>query len=248
MLSAVILCKNEQDEIEKTLKGLSFCDEIIIIDDFSTDNTINIAKKYTAKIFKNKLNNDFSKQRNFALKKAKGEWVLFIDSDEIVSKKLQTEIKEKIATTDLDGFYIKREDIFLGKHLHFGEVKDMYLLRLGRKNKGVWERPVHEIWKIKGTTGYLKNPLIHYSHNNVKDLLRKINYYSSLNANYLFKRKIKSSLLDIMMYPGIKFIHNYVFKLGFLDGFEGLLLSIFMSFHSFLTRSKLYLLNNETKK
>lgn len=250
MISAVVLTKNEQDSVERCLKSVSFCNEILIIDDFSTDNTTNIAKKYASKIFKNKLNNDFSKQRNFGLSKANGEWVLFIDSDEIVSESLKQEITRTLKQNKktVNGYYVKREDIFLGKHLRFGEVKNIKLLRLARKNKGLWERPVHEIWNIKGSVGFLKNPLIHHSHSSIKDFLRKINYYSSLNAGYLFKTKIRSTVLDIILYPSFKFIHNFVLKLGFLDGFEGFLLSIFMSFHSFLTRAKLFLLNNETKK
>ncbi len=250
MLSAVVLTKNEEQDLKRCLKSISFCEEIIIVDDFSTDKTVVIAKKFTSNIYKRKLSDNFSIQRNYGLQKAKGEWVLFIDADEVVSNSLKQEIIKTLKQNrkTVNGYFIKREDIFLGKRLSFGEVKNIQLIRLARKTSGIWERPVHEIWNTKGRTGYLKSPLIHYSHIKISDFLRKINYYSTVNASYLYNNKVKSSISDIIFYPSIKFIHNFILKLGFLDCFEGLLLSCFMSFHSFLSRSKLYILNNAKTK
>ncbi len=246
-LSAVVLTKNEEKNIDQCLKSLFFCDEIIVVDDYSTDKTLLIAKKYKAKIFKNKLSDDFSKQRNYALKKAKGGWVLFVDADEIVSNKLATEIGNKIIDNKYDGFFIQRKDIFLGKILNYGEVGDVKLLRIAKKNKGFWIRPVHETWQVEGEIGYLQNPLLHKSHNNIKSLLAKINFYTTINAKYLGSNKTQIKTIDLIIYPSIKFVHNYLLKMGFMDSIEGLIFALMMSFHSFLTRAKLYLLTKDEK-
>lgn len=246
-LSAVVLTKNEEQNIERCLKSLTFCDEIVVIDDYSTDKTLSIAQKYKSRIFINKLSNDFSKQRNYALKKTKGEWVIFIDADEIVSSELAVEIKNKIINDNYDGFLIQRKDFFLGKILNYGEVGDIKLLRLAKKDKGFWLRSVHEIWQIEGKIGYLKNPLFHRSHNNIKSFLTKINYYSTINAKYLKSNKTQITFIDLIIYPSIKFIHNYLLKMGFMDSIEGLIFALMMSFHSFLSRAKLYLLTYNEK-
>lgn len=245
MLSGVVLTKNEESIINECLRKLKFCDEIIIVDDFSEDKTLQIAQKYTQRIYQRHLNNDFAGQRNFALTKTKGEWILFIDADEIVSPNLAYEIKKVIRNSKFNSFFIKRKDIFLGKQMHFGEVANIQLLRLAKKNSGVWRRPVHETWEVIGKTGVLQQPLLHFAHNNLTGLIKKINFYSTINADYLFSRKVKAGTLQIIIYPLTKFTLNYLFKKGFLDGFEGFLLSIFMSFHSFLTRAKLFLRNYE---
>ena len=123
MISALVLTKNEEKNIKKCLQSLSWCDELILIDDYSEDKTLQIVRAChcVIKIYKRKLNNNFAAQRNFGLSKAKGDWILFIDADEVVSKSLREEIREK--TKKQNGFYIskacafsiKRKDYFLGK-------------------------------------------------------------------------------------------------------------------------------------
>lgn len=249
MISAVVLTKNEEKNIYRCLHSLSFCREIIVVDDYSTDQTLKIVKKFTSKIFLRKLMHDFSKQRNFALTKVEEEWVLFIDADEFVPEPLKDEIVNTIRRADktINGYFIKREDIFLGKRMHYGELGNIRLLRLARKNKGLWVRPVHEVWQIAGKIEILKNPLIHISHQTVKEFLNKINYYSTINARYLFDLGVDCSFKDIIIYPGVKFFLNFFVKRGFMDGFYGFIHAGFMSLHSFLTRAKLYLLNYAKK-
>jgi glycosyltransferase involved in cell wall biosynthesis len=249
MVSAVILTKNEEDNIKECLSNLSWCEEIIVIDDNSTDKTIEIAKKTKAKVFSHALNRSFSEQRNFGLEKAKGDWILFIDADERVSSALWYEIMA--ITNDPiskhQGYYLKRKDILWGKELAHGETGDIRILRLAKKNAGRWEGYVHEVWKIKGNTPTLQNPLIHYPHQTVKDFLAEINHYSDLRAQELFKKKIRTTKWAIVLYPCAKFFLNYVAKLGFLDGIPGLVFTFMMSFHSFLVRGKLWLLWEKEK-
>ncbi len=251
MISAAILTHNDASTINRTLESVRWCDEVIIIDDFSTDETVDIAKKAGAKIYARQLHDDFAEQRNFGLSKANGEWALFVDSDEVVTPQLAQEIKQVVEIPNpksqipINGYYIKRNDFMFGKWLRYGETGNVSLLRLAKKDAGKWTRPVHEVWDIKGQTDTLKSPLLHSSHPNVAQFLSEINYYSTINANYLFKTHTPSLAWKIVVYPTAKFIHNFIFRFGFLDGMQGLILAILMSFHSFLTRGKLWLLHHK---
>ena len=245
MISVVILTKNEEKNIVDCLESLSWYDEIIIIDDNSEDRTLEVAKKMGAKVFTRSLDNDFSKQRNFGLEKADGDWVLFVDADERVSKELREEIQSSIKKDNSDAYVIKRTDSIWGKKLKYGETGNIVLLRLARKNKGKWEGKVHEEWKIEGRIDTLKNHLDHYPHPTVSEFLSDINFYTDLRAKDLFEKGIKSNFISILVYPTAKFLSNYFLKLGFLDGIQGLVLALMMSFHSFLVRGKLWHLWNK---
>lgn len=238
-ISAIILAKNEEENIASCLESLGFCDEILVIDDNSSDRTAEILKKHSIKVIKNSLVN-FSEQRNFALSKIKNDWALFVDADEIVSEKLAREIKGRIAGQNIDGYLIKREDIFLGKKMKGGDVDNVWLLRLGRKSKGKWMGAVHEEWKINGNISRFSNPIQHKSHKNLRSFIKKINFYSTLRAKELKKSSINCSFIDIILYPEVKFINLYFIKMGFRDGLHGFLHAVFMSMYSFLVRGKLY--------
>lgn len=242
MLTGVVLTKNEEARIGECLDSLSFCDELIVIDDYSQDKTVAIAEKKKAKVFQRHLRDDFSSQRNFALTKAKKGWVFFVDADEKVSVRLQKEIQKVIQSVTFSGYYLKRQDIFLGKPLHFGETAKVNFLRLGQRDAGFWQGDVHEVWQINGSKGKIFNPLVHFSHPNLTGFLEKINFYSTLRAQSLFEERKTSGLRDIILYPVAKFIQDYFFFLGFLDGMPGLIMALMMSWHSFLSRGKLYLL------
>lgn len=243
-VSIVILTKNEEKNLEECLNPLKWCDEVIVVDDNSTDKTVEIAKKNGAEVFTRALNGDFAAQRNFGLEKAKGEWVFFVDADERVSPTLRAEITKAIGENDsiYNGFYFKREDKIWGKALKFGETMNVRLLRLAKKGIGAWEKPVHEVWNIKGQIGIFQSPLLHYPHQTVSEFLEEINFYSTLRAEELYKAGKKSNLLEILFYAKAKFFQNYFLRRGFLDGMDGFTVALIMSFHSFLVRSKLYLL------
>lgn len=245
MISVVILTKNEEKNIADCLQSLRWCDEIIVVDDYSTDNTEKIATGLSLKqliFYKHSLNGNFGESRNFGLKKAKCEWVLFIDADERVSTSLQYEIVSSINSSieNYNGYFLHRVDELWGKELRFGEAGNISLLRLGRKGSGEWKGVVHEVWDIKGRTGTLKNPLLHHPHQSVSEFLSEINYYTDLRASELWHKKVKVSMPDVLFYPAVKFIQNYFLKQGFRDGIPGLIVAIMMSFHSFLVRGKLW--------
>jgi len=248
-ISAIILAKNEEKNIEDCIKSVVFCDEIVVVDDNSEDKTKQIAIKNKAKVITHSLENDFSKQRNFAIEHTKGDWMLFVDADERVPKELAEEIRQVINThSSIAGYYLKRHDYMWGKFLKFGETGNLYLLRLAKRGSGKWIGKVHESWVANGRVAELRFPLLHFPHVTVAEFLYEINFYSTLRAAELKEQRVHTSWLQIVLYPKAKFLQNYVFSLGFLDGTPGLVLAIMMSMHSFLVRGKLWLLWNISKK
>lgn len=249
MLTAVVLTKNEEKKIKRCLGSLAFCDELIVVDDFSTDRTVEIAKRMGAVIYRRSVNGDFASQRNFALSKAKHDWVFFVDADELVTDKLRLEIVSKINNPLLQevGYSIKRNNYFLGKQLRYGEAASVLLVRLAKKDSGVWRRRVHEYWDVEGKIGRLGNKIDHYFCDTLSDFIEKINFYSDLHARANLEDKKKSNLLKILFYPMVKFFDGFLLKGGFLDGPAGFVFAVFMSFHSFLAWSKLWLLQRGKK-
>jgi len=240
MISAIVLTKDEEKNIEECLKALKWCNEIIVIDDYSEDKTVEIAEKLGERVFKHHLNNDFAQQRNFALRQARGNWVLFVDADERITPELAKEIKQEVKKDERYAFVFKRQDFFMGKPLKHGESAKVRLLRMAKKN-GKWERAIHEVWKTKWRTKTLKNPILHYSHPTISQFLFQINFHSTLHAKALREEGVKFSLFRLIFNPLGKFCQNYIWRLGFLDGTAGLIMALMMSFHSFLARAKLFL-------
>jgi len=258
-LTALILTKNEEKNIEKCLKSLDFCDEVIIMDDYSTDKTVelvhNVFKvikfiKYS--ILQKKLNNDFALQRNIGMSKATNDWVLFIDADEELTLNLQNEIKSVISnpqlTNQINSFYIKRQDYFWNQKLRYGEVKkvrEQGIVRLVKKNSGKWMGNVHEVFYTSKNVGRLKGFIKHYPHQTLKEFINDVNRYSDIRSEELFNRGTRTNVFEIIFFPFGKFIFNYLFNLGFLDREAGFTYAFMMSFHSFLVRAKLYQLTRK---
>jgi glycosyltransferase involved in cell wall biosynthesis len=243
-ISAVVLAKDEEKIIKRCLDSLSFCDEIIVI----VDDTLNIRifevlNKYTnIVVYKRKLNDDFAAQRNFGLEKAKGEWTLFVDADEIVSEELKKEIINTVNIKN-SAYYIKRRDWFWGRELRYGETqkaRNKGLIRLVKKNSGIWKGRVHEEFIPDSKSLTLNNFIEHYPHQTIKEFLQSINFYSTLRSRELFHQKKSTNVFEIVLFPFGKFILNYFLYLGLLDGAEGFVYAFMMSLHSFLVRAKLY--------
>lgn len=249
--SVLLITKNEEKAIQKYWNWISKCknlNEIIAIDDNSTDNTVAFLKKLESKrikikIYNRDLNNDFSKQRNFAVNKASNDWILWLDADEKPSKKL-IHFLNHIEKLEYKNYSFKRRDIFIGNELKHGENAKQYFLRFFNKKYGRFTGTVHEVWQSQEDIKQLKTHIRHYPHQSLKSFIKKINFYSDIRAQELYDQNIKSNLWQIIFYPLAKFIQNYIFNLGFLDGTPGIVMAISMSFHSFLVRAKLWHLSN----
>ncbi len=250
MLSAVVLTKNEENKIASLIKNLAFASEVIVIDDYSQDSTVKIAKNNGAVVYSRYLKNNFAAQRNYALTKAKYDWILFVDADEYVSETLALEILESIKNKAYNGFYINRKGYWMGKKMRWGEWANSRLLtkyghnkllRLAKKNSGKWKRTVHEYWDVKGRVGNLTHTLMHKNDNDLKQIIKTLNFQARLHSAANGKEGKKVNLFKIIFYPLSKFGVNYFFKGGFCDGIYGFVHAILMSFHSFLAWSQLYL-------
>lgn len=168
---------------------------------------------------------DFAEARNKLLDTSRSEWVFFVDSDETISKELKKEI-EDLDPKDFSGFYVKRNIFFLGQRIGTDRV-----LRLGKKNAGRWKRKVHEVWKINGNIGVLKNYITHKTAKDLHTYLEKMNKYSDIHASENLRERKRSNLIKIICYPKLKFVQNI------LSG-RGLVFSLMQSLHSFLGWAK----------
>jgi len=245
-ISLILLTKNESQNIEKNFDWLKKChavNEIVVVDDYSTDETVATVKKLSSKyrkvkVFTKKLEQDFASQRNFAISKTTNNWILWVDADEKPSKKLIRFINH-FDKKQYKAYAFKRQDIFLGHVLKHGENFSLNFTRLFSKNYGSFYGRVHEVWKTKRITKNTNLIIYHYSHQTVKSLVQKINFYTDIRAQELFNKGIKTNMFQIIFYPIGKFFQNYFFRLGFLDGTPGIIMSLCMSFHVFLNKSKL---------
>jgi len=244
-LSIAILTHNDEDKIVDCLESCRFADEMLIVDDDSSDRTVELAKNYTRNIFVRSLKNDFATQRNFALEHIHSSWVLFVDSDERVTEELKREINEAISSNLYSGYKVKRIDYMWGRKLMNGDTGGVSIMRLAKKNSGKWHGKVHEVWKVRGKKSSLNNPLIHAPHATVREFIHDVDQYTNMRAEELRIKKSRVSFMSIMLYPVAKFVVNYFFKHGYKDGVAGFIHAMIMSFHSFLVRSKLYLKKNE---
>jgi len=246
-LSAIILTKNEEEMIEDCLRSINnLADEIIIIDDESKDKTLELAKRYNCKIIIHKKIN-FSNQRELGLIKASGDWVLYIDADERVSKELKNEIEITVKENTKDnGYFFKRENYYLGKKWPY-EEKVQKLFKKS-KLKG-WFGELHETPIIDGEFGVLNTPLIHYTHRNITEMLEKTIEWSKIEAKLRFDAKHpKVTWWRFLRVMTTEFFHYFIGQKGYKVGTVGLIESIYQSFSIFITYARLFeMQSNEIK-
>jgi len=243
-ITAIILAKNEESRIHKAIQTVSFCDEILIIDDESTDKTAEVVKKAGGQFISHPKQNGFAGQRNWAMEQAKHDWILFIDADEGISEDLKKEIGHivKQKKSDISSYFIPRRDYFWNHEMKHGETRNartVGIVRLMKKDSGVWMGSVHELFIPAGKTGTLSGFINHTSHDSISDFIEDINIYSTMRAEELRQQDKHVSVFELMLFPFGKFIYTYIILGGFLDGAAGFVYSFVMSFHSFLVRAKL---------
>lgn len=236
-ISTIVLTKNEAENIERCLKSIEgLSDDVIVVDCFSEDGTVDIAKRFTDRVYRNEWQG-FSRQRKFALSKTKHNWVLWIDADEEVSPELAVEIKRLVF--NVDGYFLPRLVFYLGGWIrHCGWYPD-HTMRLFDKRKGSFsDAIVHEKFSVQGRTEKLKHPLFHYPYRNISRHLEKINDYTTLAAMQMAQKGRKASLLSAWSHSLSKFFKMYLLKMGFLDGSRGFAVSVLGSYYVFLKYAK----------
>lgn len=228
-LSVVIVTLNEEANLARTLPSIAWADEIIVVDSGSTDRTREVAESFGAKFFVETWKG-FAAQKNSALAKATGEWILSLDADEEVEPALADEIRTVLAANpSVAGFWIPRKNFFLGRWIRHGGFYPDPKLRLFRRDAGAFEdRAVHEDIRIDGSTVSLKNNLLHHAYPTLENYIEHMNRYSSLGARMAVEKRPRAfSIVDIVARPKLTFLYNYFLRLGFLDGREGLLLHLY---------------------
>ncbi len=238
-ISAVLIVKDEEKKLEVCLKALKWADEIVILDSGSKDHTVDIARHYTPRVYHRPFDT-FANQKNYAIDQATGEWILSIDADEIVTPELARSLREIAEKgSPLNGFYLNRQNILFGKQLRFAGQTNEKLIRFFRKGKGKFEQPIHEKIVVEGNAGELAGDLLHYSTPTVAVYMEKLNFYTGQEAKWMFQKGIKPDLQHLYINPFLRFIYFYFLRLGFMDGWEGLLYHSLSSFYYFLKYAKL---------
>jgi len=240
-LSAILITLNVEQHIEACLSALSFTDEIIVVDSGSTDRTAELAKQHTDHVLVTEWKG-YAEAKQFALEKATGDWVLWVDADERVPEPLAQEIQDLIENKPAhSGFRVARKAFFLGRWMKHGGWYPGYVVRLFRRESGRFNSArVHESLIIDGSIGTLKEPMLHYTDDSLIHYYDKFNKYTTLAAEDLHERGRGAKITDLLFRPLHMFFKMYVFRLGLLDGIEGFLLAVFSSSYVFVKYAKLW--------
>lgn len=246
MLSVIIITKNEALDILECLESVAWADEIIVLDSGSEDDTAEICRRYTDKVFITDWPG-YGVQKQRALEKANGDWILSIDADERITPELRKEIGQVMVDNAYDGYLLPRLSSYCGQFMKHGGWYPDYVLRLFRREKGRFSLElVHESVMLEGRVGKLNGLILHNSYSDLEEVVTKVNSYSSLNAQKLFERGKKSSLSKAIFHALWKFINTYFIKLGFLDGRRGLMLAVSSAEGVYYKYVKLLLLNEHS--
>lgn len=245
-LSVIVITKNEEKNIHDCLNTVTWANEIIVVDAQSTDRTVMIAKSFTPKVYVTEWKG-FAEAKRYAIDKTSNSWILWIDADERVTPKLAEEIQKilKEDKREYFGYEVARRAYFLGKWIKHCGWYPGYVVRLFNKNKAkVIGDKIHERVEIDGSIGRLQNDLLHYTDDSLEHYFSKFNYYTTLAAEDLVAGNKKFSLFTLLIRPPFLFLKMYFFKLGFLDGIHGLILSALSSAYVFTKYAKLWEYSN----
>lgn len=242
-VSAVLITLNAASQLDKALRSLQFCDDLVIVDSGSTDGTLEIAAQYGARIFELDWKG-FGPQKQYAVAQAKNDWVLCLDADEEVSPALQQSIIQTLQSepAEMAGYRMPRCNHFLGRYLRHGEGYPDLSLRLFHRQRANWNaEPVHE--GVEGITpnaqfGLLEGDLLHHSAESLSQYLTKQNRYTDIQASIQASRGKWPSSSKLVLSPLVRFIKFYVIRRGFLDGWAGLVHILIGCFNSFIKYAK----------
>lgn len=238
-ISTLVITYNEERNIERCLESvLPISEEIIVVDSHSTDATVEIARRYTSRVYSRDWPG-YGKQKQWALDQASHPWVLSIDADEELSPELRDEIRQ--LSFDRDGYWVPRKVWYLNRWIEHGGWYPNYVLRLFEREKAKFtENILHESAEVLGETARLRNPLHHYSYRDVSHHLEKMNTFTSLAAKQMYARGRRAGLFSILCFPPLEFFKAYFLKRGFLDGRAGLVIASLHATYVFQKHAKLF--------
>jgi glycosyltransferase involved in cell wall biosynthesis len=248
-ISSVTITLNEEHNIELCLESLKWVDEMIIVDSFSTDKTVEICRAYTDKIYQRPWPG-FGAQKNFAIDQALSEWILIVDADERITEALRDEIKTVVSRqgTGNVGYHIPRRNFWYGKWIRWAGMYPDYQLRLFKKSAGRYnDVAVHENLILNGPMGYLKNPMDHFTERHLSDHFRKFSIYTSYAAQEKAKKKRKVFWTDLALNHLATFLKSYLIRQGYRDGIHGFIISVLAAMYTFAKYAKLWEMYNGRK-
>ena len=237
-LSVIIPTFNEEAFVEEALKSVTFADEIIVVDSFSTDSTEKIAKKYCSKFLQRKFDN-FSNQKNFALNEATGDWILFVDADERIPEALRKEILNTLQNPKHGGYKLNFPHYFMDRFLYHHSDN---VLRLVKRNGANFTGLVHEKLNCEGSIGQLKSMVEHYTYKGLNAYISKKEAYAWFQAEQLFKKGKKVRWFHLFFKPSFRFFKSYIIRGSYKDGVPGLAIAAINAYGVFSRYAKLMLL------
>jgi glycosyltransferase involved in cell wall biosynthesis len=246
-ISAIVTCFNEENNIGGCLESLRWCDEIVVVDSFSTDRTVEIARQFTDRVIQREWAG-YRNQKMFAHAQATKKWVLILDADEQVSPELKAEIQEALARDRgrYSGYSMPRLVFYLGRWWRRGGWYPDYKLRLFRRDQAQWGgTDPHDRVIVNGKTRKLRSPIYHFSYRNIEDHVQRINRYTTISSDELKKKGRRWRVTDAVGRPLVRFLRSYIFERGFLEGFAGLYIAVSASVYVFLKYAKLWELELE---
>ncbi|HLG41740.1 MAG TPA: glycosyltransferase family 2 protein [Planctomycetota bacterium] len=241
-ISVCIICQDEEKNIRACLESVRWADEIVVVDSGSKDRTVEIAKEYTPKVIHNPWGG-YNAQRMFSIQQASGDWVLCLDADERCGPGLADEIRRSVMKSgEIQGFYLRRHTFYLGKWVnHSGWYPD-WKLRLARRAeaRAAGVEP-HDRLEVPGPTRRIKRgDILHFTYSGLADHIRTADKFSDVSADVMAKEGVRPSLFKMLVSPWIKFLESYLWKLGFLDGRVGFVISVVAAFSVFARHVKLW--------
>ncbi len=247
-LSVLIITHNEEENIRDCLESVRWAEEIVVVDAESRDRTVEIARRYTDKIWVRPWAG-YAAAKNFALQQCTRPWVLWLDADERVPPELRLEILHTLEYPQHAGYEIPRLAYFLGRWIHHGGWYPGYVLRLFRRDAARFnENRVHEGVQLEGSVGRLRHHLLHYTDRTLEHYLKKFNQYTSLAAEELADRGKRFRLIDLLLRPPYMFLRMYLLRAGFRDGLQGFLLAGFSAAYVFAKYAKLWELQQNRRQ
>lgn len=242
-LTIIILTHRSDERLEQAIASAQFANDVLVIANRIEHEVQSLRSKYTFQIMPwDQPITDFSQVRNEAMKHAKHDWVLFLDSDEVISPQSIPEIQRLIAENHALGYGVRRSDVFLGKQLEYGEAGNQLILRLGRKESMKFSGKVHEVADVAGKVAPSSISLLHYSHPSISEFISKVSQYAQQVASERMNQPITFSklLFELLVYPPAKFLYSLLIQGGIADGWHGVVYAACMSLHSILVRVYLY--------
>jgi glycosyltransferase involved in cell wall biosynthesis len=238
-VSVTIITYNEEANIVRCLESLSWADEIVVLDSFSTDRTPELCRKHTSKVYQEPWQG-YGRQKNLCADKASHRWILNVDADEVVTAESAREILEELARGPRRSLYaLPRKNFFGDRWVRFGGWYPDMILRLYDKSRVRFsELPVHERLTPDADAGCFNAPLLHYSYQGMEDYVARQNRYSSLYAQDLVRQGERATWPDLLFRPPLSFVKNFVIKQGFREGFLGLFLAVVGAFYTFMKYAK----------